>query len=106
MSSSPSKVAYTHLNNELETKTSQRPQRSKINNDPEDEEMNICEDEEQNCSDEDDEDVHFRKWAHLTSLLSLLKREKCLKSWSSSVLSGQGQQNNKSPILKYFLNSC
>lgn len=61
----------------------------------EDEEMI---DEEEECQDEDDET--FRRQAHLSCLLSQLKREKQSKYWAQSV------NGNKTPILKFFLNNC
>ena len=68
----------------------------------EDEEMNN-EDEGQ-YSDEDQEDLRFRRQAHLSCLLCQLKREKQSKNWSQAV-GGPGVQN-RSPMLKFFLSNC
>ena len=48
--------------------------------DQEDEEM--INDDEDNYSDEDEEDLHFRRQAHLSCLVCQLKREKQSKSWT------------------------
>jgi hypothetical protein len=65
----------------------------------EDEEMN---EDEENDSDEDEEDLFFRRQAHLSCLLTQLKREKQSKQWTQAQFGSQ----NKSPMLKFFLNHC
>lgn len=48
-----------------------------------DEDMNN-EDEERMSDDEDEEDMYYRRWAHLSCVLGQLKREKQTKHWSQA----------------------